>query len=124
VLMDMQMPIMDGIEATRRIRALGGINGNIPIVALTANAMDKQIALCRDAGMNDHLAKPIDRELLRQAIATWATPCSETAPQASLLDRSGETAGPFGSGGDRTAELDIDRLLEFVEGDRNAVTVI
>jgi CheY-like chemotaxis protein len=71
VLMDMQMPIMSGVEATRRIRGLDGPVRDIPIVALTANAMSDQISRCRDAGMNDHLAKPIERERLREAIATW-----------------------------------------------------
>ncbi len=73
VLMDMQMPIMDGMEATRRIRALGVPLCNVPIVAITANAMADSILTCRDAGMNDHLSKPIDRELLRRAIASWST---------------------------------------------------
>jgi PAS domain S-box-containing protein len=73
VLMDMQMPVMDGMEATRRIRALEAPVCTIPIVALSANVMAEQVARCREAGMNDHLAKPIDRELLRRAIATWTT---------------------------------------------------
>ncbi|MBD5653844.1 MAG: response regulator, partial [Candidatus Eremiobacteraeota bacterium] len=72
VLMDMQMPVLDGIEATRRIRAMGGRVGNVPIVALSANAMPEQIARCREAGMNGHLAKPIDVEQLRQAVAAFA----------------------------------------------------
>jgi PAS domain S-box-containing protein len=73
VLMDMQMPVMDGMEASRRIRALEAPICTIPIVALSANVMAEQVARCREAGMNDHLAKPIDRELLRRAIATWTT---------------------------------------------------
>jgi len=73
VLMDMQMPVMGGIEATRRIRDLDSPVRDIPIVALSANVMAEEIASCRVAGMNDHLAKPIDRDLLRQFIATWAT---------------------------------------------------
>jgi CheY-like chemotaxis protein len=72
VLMDMQMPVMDGIEATRRIRVLDTPVRNVPIVALSANVMAEEIATCREAGMNDHLAKPIDRDLLRSAIETWA----------------------------------------------------
>jgi CheY-like chemotaxis protein len=72
VLMDLQMPVMDGMEATRRIRAMEPPICDIPIVALSANAMADQIASCRVAGMNDHLAKPIERETLRRAVANWA----------------------------------------------------
>jgi signal transduction histidine kinase/FixJ family two-component response regulator len=73
VLMDIQMPVMDGMEATRRIRALDSPARNIPIIALSANVMAEQIASCRASGMNDHIAKPIDREALRRAIATWVS---------------------------------------------------
>jgi PAS domain S-box-containing protein len=78
VLMDMQMPVMDGVEAARRIRALDAPVCKLPIVALSANVMLEQIARCLEAGMNDHLSKPIDRELLRRAVATWAT-CGGTS---------------------------------------------
>ena len=60
ILMDLQMPVMDGIEATRAIRALPGKPGEVPIMALTANVMAEEVAACRDAGMQGHLAKPID----------------------------------------------------------------
>jgi PAS domain S-box-containing protein len=71
VLMDMQMPVMNGIEATRAIRQLGFSVRDVSIVALTANAMSEDVQRCREAGMNDHLAKPVDRELLRHAIDIW-----------------------------------------------------
>jgi CheY-like chemotaxis protein len=71
VLMDMQMPVMDGVEATRAIRRLPAPVGTIPIIAVTANAMTEEVLRCRSAGMNDHLAKPIDRELLRHALGFW-----------------------------------------------------
>lgn len=59
VLMDMQMPVMDGIEATRRIRASDGITKDVPIVALTANASEEDRQLCRNAGMTGFQLKPI-----------------------------------------------------------------
>jgi PAS domain S-box-containing protein len=80
VLMDMQMPVMDGMEAARRIRGLSTSVRNVPIVALTANVMAEEIAACREAGMNGHLSKPIDRERLRQIIATWAA-CADSRPR-------------------------------------------
>jgi two-component system sensor histidine kinase/response regulator len=73
VLMDVQMPEMDGMEATRQIRK-GGLpirNPDIPIIALTANAMKKDREMCLDAGMNDYLAKPIHPEELAEVIARW-----------------------------------------------------
>jgi signal transduction histidine kinase/CheY-like chemotaxis protein len=68
ILMDMQMPRMDGLEATRRIRARGGKLASVPIVAMTANAFGSDQAACVEAGMNDFLAKPIDAEKLGEAL--------------------------------------------------------
>jgi signal transduction histidine kinase/CheY-like chemotaxis protein len=65
VLMDIQMPEMDGFEATRRIRAMGTTKAkSIPIVAMTANALNEDVQRCKEAGMNDHIAKPVDQEAL------------------------------------------------------------
>lgn len=69
VLMDIQMPLMDGYEATRRIRALNTENASIPIIAMTANAFDEDKEKALAAGMNGHLAKPINICLLKKAIA-------------------------------------------------------
>ena len=68
VLMDIQMPGMDGLTATRQIRALPGDVANIPIVALTANVLPKQIESFRSAGINDHIGKPFKRDELRATI--------------------------------------------------------
>jgi two-component system, sensor histidine kinase len=68
ILMDMQMPEMGGIEATRAIRARGGRLATVPIIALTANAFDEDVRSCLDAGMNDFISKPIERERLLAAI--------------------------------------------------------
>ena len=70
VLMDMQMPVMDGIEATRIIRADQRFD-KLPIIAMTANAMASDRALCLDAGMNDHIAKPIDPDQLFGVLLRW-----------------------------------------------------
>jgi len=74
VLMDVQMPVMDGFEATRRIRALAGTVANIPIVALTASVLEQDVEACRAAGMDDFVAKPIDRDALLAAVERWVRP--------------------------------------------------
>jgi CheY-like chemotaxis protein/HPt (histidine-containing phosphotransfer) domain-containing protein len=71
ILMDVQMPVMDGLSATRAIRALGGRAGEIPIVALTANAFAVEMEACREAGMDDHIAKPSGFAQLRHAVELW-----------------------------------------------------
>jgi len=74
ILMDVQMPVMDGMQATRAIRALDGPAGTVPIVALTANVQAEQIAQCLAAGMDGHLGKPIHvAELLMTVVAALRT---------------------------------------------------
>jgi CheY-like chemotaxis protein/HPt (histidine-containing phosphotransfer) domain-containing protein len=68
VLMDVRMPVMDGLEATRRIRALEGTRGRVPIVALTAQALTDHVAECLEAGMDSHLAKPFGLDALVAAV--------------------------------------------------------
>ncbi|MCY3002124.1 MAG: ATP-binding protein [Planctomycetota bacterium] len=69
ILMDCQMPVLDGFEATRKIRALAGPRGQVPIVALTANALTGDRDRCIATGMNGYLTKPVRREDLAQALA-------------------------------------------------------
>jgi CheY-like chemotaxis protein len=71
VFMDMQMPEMDGLEATRRIRAADGPEARLPIVAMTANAMAEDRDRCLGAGMNDFLTKPIDREAVARMLVRY-----------------------------------------------------
>ncbi|MFH1029458.1 MAG: response regulator, partial [Pseudomonadota bacterium] len=73
VFMDVQMPVMDGLEATRRIREMTGL-GQLPVVAVTAHAMAQDRQRCLDAGMSDYISKPIDPEELRQLLVRWVPP--------------------------------------------------
>jgi CheY-like chemotaxis protein len=83
VYMDMRMPEMDGIEATRAVRALGGSYATLPIVALTANAFPDDIKLCREAGMNDFIAKPVRKKLLVSKVAELVAGMSAQPEPAS-----------------------------------------
>jgi len=84
VLMDMQMPKMDGLEATRHIRALPAPLSEIPILALTANASDEQQQACIDDGMDGFLGKPVDREKLFAALAYFADGYSDRNLSAAI----------------------------------------
>ena len=70
IIMDIQMPVMDGIEATKRIRSLPNCN-DVPIIAMTAAAMQHEKLSCIKAGMNDHLAKPINSQQLIEILLRW-----------------------------------------------------
>jgi CheY-like chemotaxis protein len=71
ILMDVQMPELDGLEATRQIRARELGASHVPIIALTANAMKGDDQLCFDAGMDAYLTKPLDRVKLEEVLARW-----------------------------------------------------
>jgi two-component system sensor histidine kinase/response regulator len=91
ILMDMQMPVMDGIEATIAIRALPAGN-RVPIIALTANAFDEDRRRCLAAGMNDHIAKPVEPAVLFAVLHHWL-PERKTLDSSTPAGHAGEARG-------------------------------
>ncbi|MES9935621.1 MAG: response regulator [Sedimenticola sp.] len=87
VLMDVQMPVMDGLEATRVIRQIPGYE-SLPIIAMTANAMVGDREKCLDAGMNDYVAKPVDPADLYHALVHWVPPKVMELPMTSELPKA------------------------------------
>lgn len=113
VLMDLQMPGMDGLEATRRIRALEqGTRHHVPIVALTASALSTDRERCRRAGMDGFLAKPVELRDLEEALAPWTGPAGST----DIVDRpeSADRPAPV-TPGEGSTLLDAERLARLAE---------
>ncbi len=121
ILMDIQMPIMDGITATRLIRLLPGRARDIPIIALTANIMLEQIELFRSAGMNDHVGKPINMEELHRAIARNTLPASSS--QATCVEDTDPKDAAFNDSAYRALEalLPAERLRMHTHTFRSAM---
>lgn len=95
VLMDVQMPVMDGLEATRKIRSMQGSipeGRELPIIAMTANAMTEDRQMCMDAGMDDHIAKPIDPEKLFAVLLKYIEPKDSGEFQEEELGQKEEEA--------------------------------
>lgn len=86
LLCDIQMPVMDGYEATRVIRQELGL-AELPIVAMTANAMSGDKELCQKAGMNDHISKPVDPDILTAALVHWI-------PAKEIIEENYEMSQP------------------------------
>ena len=110
VLMDVQMPEMDGLEATRRIRALGEGVCNTPVIAMTANAMQGDRERCLQAGMNDYLSKPLSQRELLDKVAFW---CGEAAAQSGTPEELPEAAS---SAPDPAAAEALQGLLGQLDG--------
>jgi two-component system sensor histidine kinase/response regulator len=115
ILMDMQMPVLDGLEATRQIRTLPA-GARIPILAMTANAFAEDRELCLAAGMNDHIAKPVDPDVLFAALLRWL-PTSSRQPKmnnSSVPPVSAETIAALPTQNNGEAELQL--ALSMIPG--------
>jgi len=105
VLMDCQMPVMDGFEATRRIRAMS--HASIPIIAVTADAMPADRDRCLSQGMNDYISKPVELEQLAHVLAKWLPASGKDATAPLPLQRV----------------FDVERLLWRLQGDRQLARI-
>ena len=106
ILMDLSMPVMGGLEAAATIRTLPG-QAATPILALTANAFKEDRQRCLEAGMNDHLAKPVTPTTLYQALARWlpgASPRPAAAPETAPATGTSEPGSPPAIAGLDTTE--------------------
>jgi CheY-like chemotaxis protein len=123
ILMDVQMPVMDGLTATRAIRALGGRAAAIPIVALTANAFATEMEACRDAGMDDHIAKPSGFAQLKHAVELWGDIAQSPAPPAGFgALESVSIADRFETRLRKSTERLIEVMAELGEADEGETT--
>ena len=109
VLMDVQMPVMDGLKATRLIREREGINQRVPIVALTASGMKEQVEECMASGMDEVMAKPIDRERLTAILDRYVPAVG------SLTGRHVVRPAPRPS--EQRSEISLARFRELAAGD-------
>ena len=116
VLMDCQMPVMDGYEATRRLRRNPAFHG-LPIIAMTANAMRGDREKCLEAGMDDYVAKPFDEVELLTVLGKWVRPAVPAGPTVRIDGRQGEDAGGA-EVIDRLTSIDVTRGLSHAGGDR------
>jgi len=121
VLMDIQMPEMDGLEAARHIRAQGK-HADLPIIAMTAHAMAGDRSRCLEAGMNDYLSKPVRQDLLIGMISRWLGHGSGTSTDYHAATTSGslsrKPAPPEPPAKGDSPPINLKKALSLVSGDR------
>jgi CheY-like chemotaxis protein/HPt (histidine-containing phosphotransfer) domain-containing protein len=124
VLMDLQMPNMDGCAATKMIRAEEDSSGrHIPIIAMTAAAMKGDRERCLEAGMDNYITKPIDPEQLREALAEYVARKSDPAPSVESTDEDQDDQDPKAKTMDNTDSdiWDIEIACQRIPGGRESL---
>jgi CheY-like chemotaxis protein len=109
VLMDCQMPVMDGYEAARALRCLPHL-GDLPVIAMTANAMVDDVRRALEAGMNDHVAKPLAVESFFATLARWLKPTVGGGPEPERAPLAARALSAL-------AGIDVDAVLQNLGGD-------
>ena len=129
VFMDCQMPVMDGYEASRLIRdpGTGVLDSEVPIIAMTANAMKSDRDKCLRAGMNDHIAKPVDPSRMEQALTRWL-PAECQLHRFAVDEPAAVGAAELQAGRDGTddgeAVFDEDALQKRMMGDEDLMRAV
>jgi CheY-like chemotaxis protein len=115
IVMDCQMPVLDGYRATREIRSLETDGRHIPIIALTANAMPDAERQCKAAGMDAYIAKPIDRDQLEACLDRYFV--EDAGPSRAGPQRQDRLAAPAGAADQENAPVDLNALRLLAAGD-------
>jgi two-component system sensor histidine kinase/response regulator len=116
--MDLQMPVMDGLTATRRIRA-EPCHASLPIIAMTANAMSADREKCLQAGMNDHVGKPVDVRVLLRTLAKWTVLRTPQTTASAPLPMEPRVPAPPRAGEFVVEVYDLVAAKERLGGDAN-----
>ncbi|GAA5315921.1 MAG: hypothetical protein AseanaTS_11260 [Candidatus Pelagadaptatus aseana] len=120
ILMDLQMPNMDGYQASEKIRSMEQAGEHTPIIAVSAHTMPGNRDHCLECGMNDYLSKPFRREDLQRIIAKWlatgspAEPTSETAQESPTMTETGSSSSP----------MDFEQAVDEFMGERDLVVEV
>ncbi len=117
ILMDLQMPEMDGYEATRQLRSDNRFS-DLPIIAMTAHALVEEREKCLNAGMVDHVAKPIDPDILFATLVKWIKPDEKRTRKVSIQKSALPVADPSIELPDFLAGIDMKQGLERVGGNK------
>ncbi len=119
VLMDIQMPYMDGYETTQAIRTLSGEAARLPIIAMSANAVEGDREKCLEANMNDYLSKPVEKKALLEVLKRWIRPVETASP--TKLDPSASNGGP---GETERLVFDAEDAFARYDGDHDILKTI